>query len=158
MRHSDKSKFPTLAFFIDRHGKRHTPPPPPLIEGYPPWYPRPNEHRREVALKKCPVLACRRAHKCRAPYMKKFCRKTHMQTLEMRAALAIKLDRLLKEHVKSLGPGKMPPPAEKEGSMRDLKRAFEQRIMDDEHKLLLEWQENWVKEMKAKEEAESKRK
>jgi hypothetical protein len=158
MRHSDKSKFPTLAFFIDRKGKTHTPPPPPLVEGYPPWMPRPNEHRREVALKKCPVLACRRADECRAPFMKKFCRKTHMRTVEMRVALAIKIGRLMKEHAKELGLGKVPPPVENDAGMRGIKLALDQQMKDNEHKFLLEWQENWVKEMKAKEEAESKRK
>ena len=158
MRHSDKSKFPTLAVFIDRHGKRHAPPPPPLVEGYPPWMPRPNEYRREVALKKCPALACRRAHACRVPILKKFCRKTHVRAPAYRATLAIKIGRLMKEHAKALGLGKVPPPVEKDGGMKGLKLALDQQMKDNEHKFLLEWQENWVKEMKAKEEAENKRK
>jgi hypothetical protein len=158
MRNSDRAKFPTLAVFIDRHGKTHVPPLPPLVEGCPPWHPRPNEYRREVALKKCPVLACRRAGRCLRPYMKKFCLKTHMSAVDFRGALARKIDRLMKEHAVALGLGKVPPPVEKDGGMRGLKRAFEQRLMDDEHKFLLEWQENWVKEMQAKEAAEGKRK
>lgn len=156
MRRSDKSKFPTLAVFIDRHGKTHAPPPPPLVEGYPPWMPRPNEYRREVALKKCPVLACRRAHECRAPLYKKFCRKTHVRAEAFRATLALKIGRLMEKHAKEIGLGKAPP-VDKNGDMKGLKRALEQRMMDDEHKYLLEWQEKWVKEMKAKEEAETGR-
>jgi hypothetical protein len=158
MRHSDTSKFPTLAFFIDRHGKRHTPPPPPLVDGYPPWHPQPNEYRRETPLKMCPVLACRRAHACRAPIRKKFCCKTHVRVSAFRVLLAMKIGRLMKQHAKELGLGKIPPPVEKDGGSKGLKLALDQQMKDNEHKFLLEWQENWVKEMKAKEEAESKRK
>lgn len=77
-----------------------------------------------------------------------------MRAEAFRATLAAKIDRLMKEQAKEMGFGKVPPPVEKDGGMKGLKRAFEQRLMDDEHQFLLEWQENWVKEMKAKEEAE----
>jgi hypothetical protein len=154
MRNRDSNRFPTLAFFIDRHGKRHAPPPPPLVEGRPPWVPLPNEYRRDAVLAKCPALACRRAQACRSPHYRKFCRKTHLRAEEFRARLAAKIDRLMKAQVKALGLGAVAPPAEKDGSLRGLKRAFEQRLMDDEHKFLLDWQENWVREMQAKEAAE----
>jgi hypothetical protein len=148
-------RFDVLVTFTDRHGRIHLPPDPPLVEGYPPWFPRPGEYRREQPLGKCPSGRCRRAKSCVSPINGSFCRKTHMEAEAFRAALVQKIDRLLREYH-----GDEPAPANDEDDQSssappppEMKRALAAAMEDHLREELRKWQQNWANEMARKEKA-----
>lgn len=146
----NKLHYPTLVTWTSPDGKVHVPPEPPQVHGYPPWIPRPNEYRRETPLKKCPDKKCRRAGTCVNPHYGEFCQKTHMEREAFRAALVVKIDRLMK---KKLGddwdisphdpnePSPTPPPG--------MKRILETAQARNERAALLAWQTGWIAKVKA---------
>jgi hypothetical protein len=140
-------QYPTLITWTDPSGKTHIPPDPPLIEGYPPWWPRPNEYRRNEPLKKCPALQCRRARRCAAPHYGKFCQKTHMEREEFRWQLDAKISALMTLHnIPSSKPSddaiSAPPP--------EMKRALQERQDELIHTEILKYQTQWIEKQKQK--------
>ena len=139
-----KREYPTLVTWTDPTGKTHVPPDPPLVKGYPPWWPRPNEYRRKVPLKACPSLACRRARRCESLLYGEFCRKTHMEREDFRAALLAKITAYLKaRNIPEGPPSDNPPP-------REMKEALQARQDEIEREELLKFQTGWIEEQKAK--------
>jgi hypothetical protein len=151
-----KREFEVLVTFTDKWGRVHEPPDPPLVKGYPPWFPRPNEYRRNAPLKRCPETKCRRAQTCVSLLYGEFCQKTHMEAEEYRGQLAAKIDRLYKERfgpdyetpIDPANPCPTPP--------REMKLALEKAEAQKLHQELLNWQRQWVAGMQAKEAADGK--
>lgn len=146
----NKIVYPTLITWTSPDGKLHVPPDPPLVKGYPPWFPRPNEYRRRPPLKKCPDTKCRRAGKCVSLLYGEFCQKTHMMADDFRAALANKIDRLMRE---KLGADWDKPDADEPYDPcptphPDIKRDLEKAQAEKEHQELLNWQTQWIEKVK----------
>ena len=142
-----KLRYPTLITWTDPSGTTHIPPDPPLVEGYPPWWPRPNEYRRNEPLTKCPALQCRRARRCAAPVYGKFCQKTHMEREEFRWQLDAKLEAFMRQNNIPFGKSSSddvatPPPA--------MKRALQERQDELIREELLKFQTSWIEKQKQK--------
>jgi hypothetical protein len=141
----DTSRFPTLITWTDPVGKTHIPPDPPLTDGYPPWFPRPNEYRREEVLKKCPSLLCRRIRRCSSPLYGKYCQKSHMEREEFRHTIIDKINRFMAEN-------NIPHrtrPADTYGSPGPaMKRALQERQDECLHEALLAFQTAWMEKQK----------
>jgi hypothetical protein len=140
-------EYPTLVTWTDPQGKVHIPPDPPLVEGYPPWFPRPNEYRRTTPLKRCPSLTCRRTHSCASLLYGKFCQKTHMDRESFRYQIIARIDAITRSFGREPveydgGPIPTPPP--------EMKRALQARQDELEHEHLLEWQTGWIERQKKK--------
>lgn len=143
-------QFETLVTWTSPDGKVHVPPDPPLVQGYPPWLPRPNEYRRNPPLAKCPDRKCRRANTCVSPHYGEFCRKTHMEREEFRAALVRKIDRLMKQKLGDAWDDSPPDPdAAIVTPPREIKHALEAAQAANERSALLRWQLNWLDSVKA---------
>ena len=140
--------FPTLVTWTDPNGKTHIPPDPPLVKGYPPWFPRPNEYRREKPLKQCPSLTCRRAKRCTSLLYGEFCQKSHMDRETFRWKIVERIDAFTRAQgrepvtYKEGDPVGTPPP--------EMKRALQARQDELMREHLLEWQTNWISKQKNK--------
>jgi hypothetical protein len=142
-----KREYPTLITWTDPSGTTHIPPDPPLVEGYPPWWPRPNEYRRNEPLKKCPALQCRRARRCAAPHYDKFCQKTHMEREAFRQQIIDKIDAFTRAQGREPvqytgGPSPTPPP--------EMKRALQERQDELIREEILKYQTAWIEKQKQK--------
>jgi hypothetical protein len=137
--------YPVLITWTDPNGKTHIPPDPPLIEGYPPWFPRPNEYRRDEALKKCPSMICRRTRRCTSPLYGKYCQKTHMEQEEFRHTIIATIDRFM---VENNIPQSTPRPGISRGPGPDMKRALQERQDECIREALLEYQTGWIEKQK----------
>lgn len=140
-------KYPTYVTWTDPEGKTHIPPDPPLVEGYPPWFPRPNEYKRNTPLKDCPSLTCRRLHRCTALLYGKYCQKTHMEREAFRQQIIDRIDAATRsfgrEPVEYLGgPIATPPP--------EMKRALEERQAECIREELTRFQTQWLEKRKQK--------
>ena len=141
----NSARYPILITWTDPNGKTHIPPDPPLVEGYPPWFPRPNEYRRDEALEKCPSLMCRRMRKCTTPLYGKYCQKTHMEAEEFRQRLLAKIDRFMAENNI---PKLTPLPGTFPGPGPGMKRALQEREDECMREALLEFQTAWIEKQK----------
>jgi hypothetical protein len=142
-----KRQYPTLITWTDPEGITQIPPDPPLIEGYPPWWPRPNEYKRNTALKKCPALQCRRARRCAAPLYGKFCQKTHLEREAFRQQIIEKIDAFTRAQGREAveytgGPIATPPP--------EMKRALQERQDELIREEILKYQTRWIEKQKQK--------
>lgn len=154
-----KSTFEVLATFTDHKGRVHLPPDPPLIKGYPPWFPRPHEYRRKPPLAHCPDGKCRRAQKCLNPLHGEFCQKTHMDAEAFREQLIRTIDDLMYERF-----GTEWDEMQREGEAERARTGDDCPPLGPEWKAwlteretellrqeLLAFQQNWVKEQQEKE-------
>lgn len=140
-------RYPTLITWIDPSGVTHIPPDPPMVDGYPPWWPRPNEYRRNTPLKKCPDLACRRTHHCAALLYGKYCQKTHLEREAFRQQIIDKIDAFTRAQGREPieytgGPVPTPPP--------EMKRALEERQEELIRAEMLKFQTQWIDRQKQK--------
>lgn len=145
-----KREFDILITWTAPDGTVHVPPDPPLEKGYPPWMARPNEYRRDTPLKKCPDIKCRRAGKCLSLLYQEFCQKTHMHAEEFRAALVLKIDRLMTEKLGDAWPsGPRPPDQPICTPPRAMKIILEKAMHLKHREALLQWQTVWIERRKA---------
>jgi hypothetical protein len=147
-------QYPTLVTWTDPQGKTHIPPDPPLVDGCPPWLPRPNEYKRETPLTRCPSLACRRSHVCASLLYGAYCQKTHMDRETFRGKIIEHIDAITRSCGREPaeytgGPVPTPPP--------EMKRALQQRQDFLFHEALLKWQTDWIQLQKNKQQKRAKK-